>query len=227
MGRIYARLIGDPEQHKVNEDMLRRAIEQFQKVTEQDPKDMESWLMLGRLERVNHNSVEAEKAFKKVLDQDASNEEALTGPGDGLFRSRRHQERHRNAAPGNKQESQSANAVRAGQLLRTNARLLRAPPDAWRQALQMDPENSRIKRALAQDVLLTDHFDEALKLYNEIAAADPRDMQVQLRLCEIYRQKGDFAKARAAFNKAHEMDQESLEVRYEEVNLLEAEGKSR
>jgi tetratricopeptide (TPR) repeat protein len=79
LGRIYARLIGDPEQHKVNDEMLRKAIEQFQKVTEQDAKDVESWLMLGRLERINHDSVDAEKAYKKVLDQDAGNEEALTG----------------------------------------------------------------------------------------------------------------------------------------------------
>jgi tetratricopeptide (TPR) repeat protein len=98
--------------------------------------------------------------------------------------------------------------------------------DAWRQALQMDPENGRLKRALAQDVLFTDHFDEALKLYNEIAVSDPRDGQVQLRLSEIYRQKGDFAKARAAFTKAKELDRDSLEVRYDEVSLLEAEGKT-
>src|SRR5260370_35229027 len=79
LGRIYARLIGDPQQNKVNEDMLRRAIEQFQKVTEKDPKDVESWLMLGRLERISRNSVDAEKAYKKALDQDSGNEEALTG----------------------------------------------------------------------------------------------------------------------------------------------------
>src|SRR5205085_32286 len=84
----------------------------------------------------------------------------------------------------------------------------------------------RIKRALAQDVLFTDHYDEALKLYNEIAASDPRDVQIQLRLSEIYRQKGDFAKARTAFNKARELDHDSLEVRYDEVNLLVDEGKT-
>src|SRR6516162_1687324 len=44
LGRIYARLIGDPQQTRVNEDMLHRAIEQFQKVADQDPKDVESWL---------------------------------------------------------------------------------------------------------------------------------------------------------------------------------------
>ena len=225
LGRIYARLIGDPQQNKVNEDMLRRAIEQFQKVTEKDPKDIESWLMLGRLDRVNHNSVEAEKAFKKVLDQDANNEEALTG-----------------LAMVYSEVGDTKNAIEMLRMVTTknpNPRTLSAlanfyeqthdytsAMDTWRQALQMDPENSRIKRALSEDMLRVDRFDEALKLYTEIAAADPRDTQVQLRLSEIYRQKGDFAKARAAFNKARELDRDNIEVRYDEVNLLEAEGKT-
>lgn len=225
LGRIYARLIGDPQQNKVNEDMLRRAIEQFQKVTEKEPKDIESWLMLGRLDRVNHNSVEAEKAFKKVLDQDANNEEALTG-----------------LAMVYSEVGDTKNAIEMLRMVTTknpNPRTLSAlanfyeqthdytsAMDTWRQALQMDPENSRIKRALSEDMLRVDRFDEALKLYTEIAAADPRDTQVQLRLSEIYRQKGDFAKARAAFNKARELDRDNIEVRYDEVNLLEAEGKT-
>jgi len=225
LGRIYARLIGDPQEKKVNEDMLRRAIEQFQKVTEQDPKDLESWLMLGRLERVSRDSVAAEKAFKKALDQDASNEEALTG-----------------LAMVYSELGDTKNAIEMLRLVTSknpNPRTLSAlasfyertrdftsATDAWRQALQMDPESGRIKRALAEDELRTERFDEALKLYTEIAASDPRDAQIQLRITEIYRQKSDFPKARAAFNKAHEIDPDSLEVRYEEVNLLEAEGRN-
>src|SRR5579864_6335723 len=207
------------------EELLKRSIEQFQKVTEKDAKDIESWLMLGRLERIAHNSVDAEKAYKKVLDQDASNEEALTG-----------------LAMVYSEVGDTRNAIEMLRLVTSknpNPRTLAAlasfyeqnrdyagAADAWRQALQMDPENGRLKRALAQDVLFTDHFDEALKLYNEIAASDPRDGQVQLRLSEIYRQKGDFAKSRAAFTKAKELDRDSLEVRYDEVSLLEAEGKT-
>jgi len=82
-----------------------------------------------------------------------------------------------------------------------------------------------MKRALAEDVLRTEHFDEALKLYTEIAAPI-RGTRRSVAALRAYRQKSDFAKARAAFNKAHEIDPDSLEVRYEEVNLLEAEGKN-
>jgi tetratricopeptide (TPR) repeat protein len=225
LGRIYARLIGDPQEKKVNEDMLRRAIEQFQKVTEQDPKDLESWLMLGRLERVSRDSVAAEKAFKKALDLDASNEEALTGLAmvySELGDTKNAIEMLRQVTSKNP----NPRTLSALASFYERTRDFASATETWRQALQMDPENSRIKRALADDMLRSERFDDALKLYAEIAAADPRDAQIQLRLSEIYRQKGDFAKARAAFNKAHEIDPDSLEVRYEEVNLLESEGKN-
>ena len=225
LGRIYARLIGDPEQHKVNEEMVQKAIEQFLKVTEKDPKDVDSLLMLGRLERVNRNSIAAEKAFKQVLDQDASNEEALTG-----------------LAMVYSELGDTKNAIEMLRLVTSkhpsprtlaelasfyhNARDYANAADVWRQALQMDPENSRIKRALAEDLLPAGRTAEAQKLYQELAAADSRDVQSQLRLAEIYRQKGDFAKAHAALAKARELDSQGLEVRYEEVNLLDEEGKT-
>ena len=224
LGRIYARLIGDPQQTRVNEDMLRRAIEQFQKVAELDPKDLESWLMLGRLQRVNHNSVEAEKDYKKVLDQDSGNEEALTGlamvyseVGDT-----------KNAIEMLRQvtgKDPNPRTLSALASFYDQTRDFASAADAWKQALQMDPENSRIKRALAQDVFFTDHLDEALKLYNEIAVADPHDVQTELRLSEIYRQKGDLTKARAALNKAKDLDKDGLEARFEETYFFEAEGK--
>jgi tetratricopeptide (TPR) repeat protein len=225
LGRIYARLIGDAQQNRINEDMLRRSIEQFEKVTEKDPKDVESWLMLGRLQRVNHNSVESEKAYKKTLDIEPSNEEALTGLAmvySDLGDTRNAIEMLRLVTaknPNPRTLSALANFYH-------QSRDYASAADAWRQALQMDPENGRIKRALAEDLLYSDHYDESLKVYQEIAESDPRDPQVQLRLAEIYRQKGDFTKARAAFAKAKELDHDSLEVRYDEVSLLEAEGKT-
>jgi tetratricopeptide (TPR) repeat protein len=225
LGRIYARLIGDPEQHKVNDEMVQHAIEQFLKVTEKDPKDVDSWLMLGRLESVNRNSVEAEKAFKKVLDQDASNEEALTG----LARVYADVGDTKNAIEMLRQVTGKNPNPRTLAALATfyhNNHDFASAAEVWRQALQMDPENNRIKQQLAEDLLSADRFDQALTLYQELAASDPRDFQTQLRLTEIYRQRGDFAKAHAALNKARQLDAQSLEARYEEVNLLDDEGKT-
>ncbi|MBM3776174.1 MAG: tetratricopeptide repeat protein, partial [Acidobacteria bacterium] len=98
--------------------------------------------------------------------------------------------------------------------------------EVLRRALALNPDNGRLKRALAQNLLFAEKLDESLKIYQELAAEDPKDMQAPLRMAEIYRQKRNIAQAGAALAKAREIDRSALEVRYEEVNLLEAEGKS-
>jgi cytochrome c-type biogenesis protein CcmH/NrfG len=79
LGRIYTRMIGDAQQGKINEDMLKQAIDQYKQITARDPKDMESWLSLGRLYRVSSDSVSAEKAYRQAMEIDPNNEDALTG----------------------------------------------------------------------------------------------------------------------------------------------------
>ena len=79
LARIYARLINDSQQNRIDESYLKKAIEQYQKITEREPKDSESWLMLGRLYKISQNSVESEKAYKKAIEIDPNNEDALTG----------------------------------------------------------------------------------------------------------------------------------------------------
>ena len=66
LARIYTRQIGDGQQNRVDEAMLRKAIDEYQRITKLDARDTDSWLMLGRLQNVSHNSVEAQNAFKEV-----------------------------------------------------------------------------------------------------------------------------------------------------------------
>ena len=70
LGRIYMRMLGDSSAGKINEEYLKQAIEQYQKITEKEPKDAESWIMLARLYRVSNKSPEAEKAYNDALQAD-------------------------------------------------------------------------------------------------------------------------------------------------------------
>ncbi|MBL8178623.1 MAG: tetratricopeptide repeat protein, partial [Bryobacterales bacterium] len=67
---------------------------------------------------------------------------------------------------------------------------------------------------------------EALELFEQLVADEPRDAMAFLRISQIYRQKRNFEKAHDAARKAAELDPNSIEVRYNEVSLLEAEGKA-
>ncbi|MEX2263817.1 MAG: tetratricopeptide repeat protein [Bryobacteraceae bacterium] len=225
LGRIYMRMIGDPQQNRINEKMLAQSIEQFQKVVEKDSKDVESLLILGRLQRVARDSVEAEKAYKKVLEIDENHEEALTGLAMVY--------------------SDVGNTAGAIEMLRRvtdrnpNSRTLMALASAYeqmqdhasaaevlRRALQLAPDNGQIKRELAQSLAMSNRVDEAVSLFEDLAASEPKDAQNHLRLAELYRTKQNFPKAWAALNKAKELDKNSLETRFAEAGLLETEGKT-
>jgi len=224
LGRIYIRVMGDPQAARINETMLRKAIEQYEKIVELKPKDLESWLMLGRLYRVARNSVKAENVYQKALALDPSSEEALTGLA--LVYS--------DVGDSKRASEMLKKVVERNPNLRTLSALAGSLEDlkdyggaavVLKRALDMAPERLELKRALAQDLLLSNQIDDALKLYLEIAKADPNDVQTRLRLSQIYRQKRDFEKARQAAEEAERLDPDSLEARFNEVNLLEAEGR--
>lgn len=226
LARIYARLIGDSQQNKLDEGYLRKAIEQYQKITERDPKDTESWLMLGRLQKLSQNSIEAEKAYKHALDNDADNEDALTGLamvyGD-LGDSKRAADMLKKAA--DKAPNGRSLTALAGTYEQMREYSLAA--ETLKKAIELSPANTAdLKRAMARDLMLSEQLDEALKVYQELSGEEPKDPEVQLRMSQIYRQKHDFVKARAASDKAKELDPNNLEIRYSDVNLLEAEGKT-
>jgi tetratricopeptide (TPR) repeat protein len=226
LARIYARMIGDQQANRVNEEMLKKSIEQYSKIVQDEPGDTDSWLMLGRLQKVAQNSVEAEKAYKKVLDQDPGNEDALTGLamvysdlGD-----------NKDAAEVLKKLSDKTPSARSLTALASTYEQMREyglAAEALKRAIDLSPPNlNELKHALAQDLMLSDQLADSLKIYQELVAEDPKDVQSQLRISQIYRQQRDFVKAREANDKARALDPNSVEIRYNEVNLLEAEGKT-
>jgi tetratricopeptide (TPR) repeat protein len=223
LGRVYMRSIGDSQQGKINEEMVKKSIEQYQIITQKDPSDVESWLTLGRLQRVSQNSVDAEKAFKNALDRDANNEDALTGLAmvyHDLGDTKHEIEMLSRVS------DKSPNVLVSLGVAYEQMRDFASAADVFKRALELKPDNVQIKQALAQDLLYSEQYDEALKLYTELAEADPKDSRAPVRLSEIYRQKKMFDKARAELVKAKALDPENLEVLYDEVILLEAEGKS-
>jgi tetratricopeptide (TPR) repeat protein len=100
--------------------------------------------------------------------------------------------------------------------------------ETLQRALALSPDNTRLQRGLAADLLFSNQLDEALKLYQQIGAEETRDPEPAFRMAQIYRSKRNFAEARKSLDRAKSLstDTDNLEIRYEEVNLLEAEGKN-
>jgi tetratricopeptide (TPR) repeat protein len=224
LGRIFSRLVGDPQTRGLNEEMLKRATEQYTKITELDAADGDSWMMLGRLHKIAQNSVDAKIAYEKALALDPENVDALSGLALVL--------------------ADVGDTTKAAELLKKvaekspNLRTLTALAQAYeqmrdfgmasetlRKALEMQPENLDIKKDFANSLVMADKVDEALTTYEELVKEDPKDGLSYLRLSQIYRQKGQFEKAWEASNAAKRIDPNNLEIRYNEVNLNESQGK--
>jgi tetratricopeptide (TPR) repeat protein len=225
LARIYIKMVGDPQTGKTDENMLKKAIEQFKVIVDKDKNDQESRLILARLYNWAHNSVDAEKAYKAILEVEPDNEEALTGLANvyaGIGDTKGAIEMLKRAS--DKDPNLRSLSALAG--FYHDMKDFKSAADTWKRMLPLAPDNMKLKRAYALDLLFSDQVDEALAVYKEIAAAEPRDADIQLKLSKIYQDKRDFAAAHAAFNKAKQIDPTNIDVRYDEVDLLFAEGKT-
>jgi tetratricopeptide (TPR) repeat protein len=226
LARIYTRLIGD-QSNTVDQNMVKKAIEQFEKITEGDPKDVESWLMLGRLNKIAQNSTEALKDYNKALELDADNEDAMTGLAmvyTDLGDNKAAADLLRRVADKNPNPHSLINLANVYEQLKDYP----LAAEMLRRALQQQPGNAELKQMLAEDLLQTDQadqIDEAAKLYQDLADEDPKDPHALIRLSLIYRQKRDLAKARQFIDKAKELDPGNVDIEYYDESLLEAEGK--
>lgn len=225
LGRIYARMIGDPQANRIREDMVRKALDQYGKVAEQEPKDVDALVMLGRLHKIVQDNVQSEKAYRKVLELEPENEDALTGlalvaadSGDVTGA----------AAMLEKANAKSPTPRGLAQLAELYDQMKdhKGAAKAWQKALDASGGNPEIKRQLANSLVMGEQLDEATRVYEELAEEEPKDLGSVLQLSQIYRQKKNFEKARIFAKKASDLDGTNLDVRLNEVMLLEAEGKS-
>lgn len=226
LGRIFTRQIGDSQEHRIDESMLKKSIDEYKKITELDPKDTDSWLMLGRLHKVAQNSVEAQNAYKKALEIDPDNEDALTGLamvyadlGDNTA-----------AADLLKKLAAKNPTPRSLQALASAYEQMHEyalAAETLKRSLDLNPPNAgEIKRFMAADLRRAQMFKEALKVYQDLVTEEPSDAESYLRMSNIYTQLRDFAKAREAEDKARAIEPNNLDVRYNEVTILESEGKT-
>jgi tetratricopeptide (TPR) repeat protein len=225
LGRIYLVQIGRQDRNRgVSEENVKLAIEQYRLIVEQDPKDIDSWLLLGRLYKVAQNSLESEKSFQKVLELEPGNEEAMTGLAmvySGLGDNQRALGILKQVADRNPSLRSLTALVDAYETIHDYT----AAAEVLRRAFELDPSNLDLKRNLAQDLMLAGKPEESLKVYAELAQEDPKDPEPFLRMSQVYREMNDFAKARAALDRAKQLEPDNFEIRYSEVSLLEAEGR--
>jgi tetratricopeptide (TPR) repeat protein len=225
LARIYTSQIGG-QNNRINQDMLKKAIEQYKKITGIAVKDVDAWVMLGRLEKAAQDNAEAERAYKKALDVDPDNEDALTGLSLvylDLGNSQAAADTLRTLA----EKNPSARSLRALAETYEQMREFGLAAEALRKALALNPPDAgEVRQALAQDLIQAQRYPEALQIYQDLIAEDPSDAQSYLHMSQIYSRQRKFNEAHAASDKALAIDPANLDIRYNQVGILEAEGKT-
>ena len=232
LGRIYTRLIGDPNapgsnrrNDGVNEEMLRKAIEQHEFIVKAEPGDTDSLLLLGRLYRLDRRNVDAETAFKKVLETDSNNEVALRELAlvySSLGDTNKAIEMYTRVNSRNPTPRTLLELASAYEQVRDFANAA----TVYKKVVDLNPEEVDVLKRYAQALLFADKLDEARAVFESITAKKPDDVESFLRLSQIYRQQGSFEAARSANNKAKALAPDNLEILYNDVNLLDAEGRA-
>ncbi|MBV9265850.1 MAG: tetratricopeptide repeat protein, partial [Acidobacteriaceae bacterium] len=223
LAHIYTQELGD-QANRVDEAMAKRAIEQYKLVTDKDPSDTESLLMLGRLEKLVGNSVEAEAAFKKVLTTDPDNEDAVTGLAT-VYSDRGDPKAGSDLLEKLNKKSPSSRTLVALANAYEQMRQYGLAADTYKKALDLDPSRTELKGPLAQSQALAGRYDEALQTFSDMAQASPQDPEPYIGMAQIYRQQKKFTEAGNAIAKAKQLDPENLDIRYNEVLLLQDQNK--
>jgi tetratricopeptide (TPR) repeat protein len=226
LGRIYVRNLGDTGpgvRHSSQAEMLKKAVDQFEKITASDAKDVESLLTLARLYRLNNDSVKAEAAFKQAVAADPDNDEALVSLAQFYGEIGQTQEAARLLEKASSHNQNPRLLAMLGETYEKNHEYEKAV-EVFRRALEQDKDDPDLLRSLGTNLLAADHYDEALKVFQDVIKADPQDANAYLRLGQIYRQKHQLAKAKDNFRKAQALAPESPEITYNLAVVEEMDG---
>lgn len=224
LGKVYLRSLGDMQSQQSGE-MLQLAIAEYETLVRLKPNDIETHLLLGQLYNFNHDSSKAEAEFRTAQKIDPDSEEVVLN----MARLFTEQGDLKRAAETLKAVPDDDRTARTEAALGATYDQLKQPKDAiaaYQAALDLDPENPiEIQRGLANALLADNQLDEALKLLQQIIAAEPQDAQSQIHIAEIERRQGHYDAALNTLEKAKPLVQDTLELNYNEALTYDALGR--
>ena len=220
LAEVYLRSLGDSQsqQQEVSGQMLKLAIGEYQKIVELQPNNAENHLMLARLLAADHQGPQAENELAAARRIDPASEETA------LISNRFYMDQGNmdKAVDVLKSLPDDDQTPRTEYQLGMTYDLMKKQTDAiaaFRKALEMEPDNLDVERALAGDLTATGQADSALSAWKEIAAGDPTDPDAWSQIAEIDERNGKLDDALAAIKKARELASDSLKLQFQQARI--------
>jgi tetratricopeptide (TPR) repeat protein len=224
LARIYVRTLGDLSGSAGQRDTVQLAADQYKEILRLDPTDTDSALWLARLDRLQDKSDDAEHALRDILAREPENEGAIEQLTQLLLDEQRGGEAismlndilARGPSPQlydllGDAETQQGDAGKA--------------EDAYRHAVDLDPDDTNHRSGLAQALLAENKYPEALEQYQHLAEMDSSDPDNYLRMAEIYKELHQLDKAEQNVLEAEKRAPGNLEVVYVKSAVYEAEAR--
>jgi tetratricopeptide (TPR) repeat protein len=225
LGRIYLRSLGDMPGGNGSDNVLKLAIEQYERIVKIEPNNIDDHLLLGRLYRLNNDLQKAENELKTAVHLDPNSEEAITTLA--LLYSEEGDTAHAlqvlSSVPATGRSAKLYSALGTTYEQRKD---YKNAIEAYKKAIQLDRDNLDAIRGLAENLLNDGQMDAALDQYKVIADANPEDAQTYLRIAEIYRKQEKYDLALESLKKAETMVPDSMEVPYNVALVYQAQGRS-
>ena len=230
LARVYWHMLGDSQTEKTNKENLRKAIEHMEALTQLEPKDTDSWQVLGRLYKLDNQDHKAEEAFKKVLNVDPDSKGGLTSLAQLYFE----QGDYTGAVELLKKIPEAdLDPSLLGMLGYAYSQMhdFESAVATYEKALVKDPENQELRRAYADALMDMGNTPAARTEFEKILKADPDDGSTYLRLAQLDRQEGRFDQARKELERARTLPQPDdtkiqydMKIQYEQALLEDAAG---
>src|SRR5271163_4816933 len=224
LARIYVRELGDLSAGEVQKETLEKAIAQFQEILKIQPDDVYSGLWLARLYRFENKHSEAETVLRGLLARDPGNGPALEQLSQLLMDEGRSQEAVTllSDAAGNSSSPEVYDLL--GDAYSQSKEYAKAE-DAYRKAVEEDPDDPGHLHGLAQALMAQDKYAEALEQFKRLTEIEPSTSENFLRMAQLDRRLGKFDQAEASLLRAKQLAPGSLEVLYNEALLYEDQGR--
>ncbi|MGH9904219.1 MAG: tetratricopeptide repeat protein, partial [Pyrinomonadaceae bacterium] len=183
-----------------------KALGEFNRAIELDPKRVDSYLSLARFYMVTDDRAKADETFQRVLSVNGNSAAARSEYGRYLMMTNRLPEAEAELAKAVELEPTNRNSRFAlGSFYLINKRLDKAE-EAFKALADLDKDKPDSQAMLADFYSSINRHDEAVRIYQDILAKSPDYVQGRYRLGEILLMRGDSQGASAQIEEALKKD---------------------
>ena len=228
LARIYARMLGDNQNERINKDALAKAIEHTEALTRLQPSDSDNWQFLGRLYKLDNQPRKAEEAYKKVLNVDPDSKEGLSSLAQMYFEQNDFAEAVELLKKIPEDDMDPALLGMLGYSY-SQTHDYESAVATYEKALAKDPENVELRRAYAEALMSMGNTAGARAELEKIVKADPGDEATYLQMEKLDMQEGRYDDARKELERAKTLQGDkdnsgSLEISYQQALLEDVVG---